>query len=313
MAQGYGEWGLWSVRHTSLPLLPPQGEDSSHSAPAPAWGPFHGRLSSTNCSSVGPSHRLQLFTTRSSMGSSHGVQSFRNRLLQSGSLVGSQVLPANLLQRGLLSPWGHRSCQEPTPVWAPHEVTASCGDIHLFRCGVLRGLQVDICSTMDRHGLQGDSLPCHDLLHRLQGKISALVPGAPPAPPSSLTLVSAELFLSHSLTLFLLLQFFFMESLRLEKTSEIIRCNRQPITTMPTKPCPKVQYLHIVFYTSRNGDSTTSLGSLFQCLTTLSVKKFSLISNLTLPWCNFRPLLLILSLVAWEKRPAPTSLQPPFR
>jgi len=34
--------------------------------------------------------------------------------------------------------------------------------------------------------------------------------------------------------------------------------------------------------TSRIGDSTTALGSLFQCLTTLSVKKFFLISNLKL-------------------------------
>jgi len=35
--------------------------------------------------------------------------------------------------------------------------------------------------------------------------------------------------------------------------------------------------------TSRDGDSTTSLGSLFQCLTTLSVKKFFLISHLDFP------------------------------
>jgi len=41
--------------------------------------------------------------------------------------------------------------------------------------------------------------------------------------------------------------------------------------------------------TSRDGDSTTSLGSLFQCLTTLSVKKFFLISNLNLPWHSLRP------------------------
>jgi len=34
---GGGEWGLQSVHHTlSLPILPPQGEDSSHSAPAPS-------------------------------------------------------------------------------------------------------------------------------------------------------------------------------------------------------------------------------------------------------------------------------------
>ena len=39
---------------------------------------------------------------------------------------------------------------------------------------------------------------------------------------------------------------------------------------------------------SKDGDSTTSLGSLFQCLTILSVKKFFLISNLNLPWCSLR-------------------------
>ena len=48
--------------------------------------------------------------------------------------------------------------------------------------------------------------------------------------------------------------------------------------------------------TSRDGDSTTALGSLFQCLTTLSVKKFFLISNLNLPWCNLKPFPLVLSL-----------------
>ena len=47
--------------------------------------------------------------------------------------------------------------------------------------------------------------------------------------------------------------------------------------------------------TSRDGDSTTSLESLFQCLTTLSVKKFFLIFNLKLPWRNLRPFPLILS------------------
>ncbi|KAK4826066.1 hypothetical protein QYF61_005025 [Mycteria americana] len=69
------------------------------------------------------------------------------------------------------------------------------------------------------------------------------------------------------------------------------------------------------FFTQQSvdGDSTTSLGSLFQCLTTLSVKKFFLISRLNLPWRNLRPFPLILSLVTWEKRPTPTSLQPPFR
>uniref|UniRef100_A0A8B9M5I0 Disco interacting protein 2 homolog C n=1 Tax=Accipiter nisus TaxID=211598 RepID=A0A8B9M5I0_9AVES len=65
--------------------------------------------------------------------------------------------------------------------------------------------------------------------------------------------------------------------------------------------------------TFRDGDSTTSLGSLFQYLTTLLVKKFFLISNLNLPWCNLRTFLPVLLLVAWEKVLTPTSLQPPFR
>jgi len=68
-------------------------------------GPSHGRQFSTNFSNLSPSHRLQLFTNCPSMGPSHEVQSFRNRLLQRGSPTGSQALPANLRQHGLLSPW----------------------------------------------------------------------------------------------------------------------------------------------------------------------------------------------------------------
>ena len=40
-----------------------------------------------------------------------------------------------------------------------------------------------------------------------------------------------------------------VESLMLEKTSKIIKSNCQPVTTMPSKPCPEVPYLH-VFWTS---------------------------------------------------------------
>uniref|UniRef100_A0A8D0FCQ9 Vasculin n=1 Tax=Strix occidentalis caurina TaxID=311401 RepID=A0A8D0FCQ9_STROC len=54
-------------------------------------------------------------------------------------------------------------------------------------------------------------------------------------------------------------------------------------------------------------------GDLFRCLTTLSVKILLLISNLNLTWCNLRSFSLVLSLGTWEKRPTPTSLQPPFR
>jgi len=52
---------------------------------------------------------------------------------------------------------------------------------------------------------------------------------------------------------------------------------------------------------SRDGYSTTSLGSLFQCLTTLSVKKCFLISNLNLPWHNLRPFPLIHDPVCLER------------
>ena len=82
---------------------------------------------------------------------------------------------------------------------------------------------------------------------------------------------------------------------------KIIKSNPPPSTTMPTKPCPEVPQLHL-FWTPP-GMGATSLGSLFQCLTTPSVKEFSLISNRNLSWCNLRPLPLVLSLVSWEKRP----------
>ncbi|KAJ7410128.1 hypothetical protein WISP_110967 [Willisornis vidua] len=51
----------------------------------------------------------------------------------------------------------------------------------------------------------------------------------------------------------------------------------------------------------RNGDSTSFLGSLFQCPITLSMNKFFLMSNLNLPWYSLRLCPLILLLVPWEE------------
>jgi len=76
---------------------------------------------------------------------------------------GSQALPANLLWRGLLSPLVRRSWQEPAPARAPHEYTASFRDPPALVWGPFHELQVEICSTVDLHGLQGDSLPHHSL------------------------------------------------------------------------------------------------------------------------------------------------------
>jgi len=125
---------------------------------------------------------------------------FRNRLLQHGSPTRSQALPANLWC-GLLSPQVCRSWQESAPARAPHGVTASFRHPPALVQGPFHGLQVDICSTVDLHGLQGNKLPHHGLSSRTAREDSLLrclkhlLP-----PPSSLTLVSAELFLSHFLT-----------------------------------------------------------------------------------------------------------------
>jgi len=169
----------------------------SLSPPAPVWRPSHGRQSSTNCPSVRPLHR---------------ARSVRNRLLQHGYPMGSQALPANLLLRGLLSPRVCRSwLQEPAPGWAPH-------GIHPTAWGPSIGCRGSGCLTMAFiTGCRG---------------VSAPVPGAPPPPPSSLILVSAESFLSRSLTpLFQLLFWsrFFFPLLKYVITEALPPLLRQPL------------------------------------------------------------------------------------
>ncbi|NXN56925.1 ARMC4 protein, partial [Rynchops niger] len=64
---------------------------------------------------------------------------------------------------------------------------------------------------------------------------------------------------------------------------------------------------------SREGDSTTSLGSLFQCSVTLTVKKFFRVFERNFLCSNLCPLPLVLSLGTIEKSLAPSSFSPPFR
>ena len=98
----------------------------SSSQTAPEWVPSTGcSPSGTDCSSMGPP-------------------------------LGSQILPGNLLQNGLLSLRVH-GC---FPL-----------GIHVLWHGLFPRLQLGICSTVDLHGLQGDSLPHHGLFHRLQGNV----------------------------------------------------------------------------------------------------------------------------------------------
>jgi len=158
---------------------------SSHAFPAPVCYPTHRRQSFMDFFNVSPSHRLQVSTNCSGMGPFHGMQSFMNRSLSCGYPTGSQVLPEILLLHGVLS-------------MAPQVLPGACssmgsprghslfGHMHLLWHGVLHRPQVDISSIMVF------SMGCR--------AISAPVPGAPLAPPSSLTLVSAELFLSRTLT-----------------------------------------------------------------------------------------------------------------
>ena len=162
-------------------------------------GTSHRRQFSTKFSNVSPCHGLQLFMNRPSVGPSHRVQSFRSKLLQRGSPTGSQALPANLLRRGLLSPRVRRSWQEPAPLRAPHGVTASFRH-HLLQRGVpSMGCRWGSAPLWTSMGCKGTACLIMVFCMGCRG-ISAPAPGAPPPPPSSLTWVSAELFLSHALT-----------------------------------------------------------------------------------------------------------------
>jgi len=90
-----------------------------------------------------------------------------------------------------------------------------------------------------------------------------------------------------------------------EKASKITQSNQQPITLCPLPMALSATSTRL-WNTSKDGDSTTSLGSLCHCLTALAEKKFSLISNLNLPWHNVKPFTFVLSLLPGRRgRPPP--------
>ena len=80
--------------------------------------------------------------------------------------------------------------------------------------------------------------------------------------------------------------------------TKIIQSNHQPMPSMFTNHVPQCHTS--VLNTSRNRDSTISLGSLLQYFTTLSEKKFFLISNLNLSQSNLETLPLVLRFY-WRK------------
>jgi len=124
------------------------------------------------------------------MGPSHGVQSFRHRLLQRRSPMGSQVLPANLLQHGLPggcssagSPQGHSFLQAST-----------CSGV-----GFSTGCRWISAPPWTSMGWRGTA--CLTMVFSTGcRRISAPAPGAAPPPSSPLTLESSGLFLSRLLT-----------------------------------------------------------------------------------------------------------------
>jgi len=64
---------------------------------------------------------------------------------------------------------------------------------------------------------------------------------------------------------------------------------------------------------SRDGASTASLGNLFQCVTTLCVKNFLLISKLNLPYLSLKPFPLVLSLPILINSHTSSCLYTPFK
>lgn len=64
--------------------------------------------------------------------------------------------------------------------------------------------------------------------------------------------------------------------------------------------------LNLTLNTVMDGALTDSMGSLFQCLTSLTVKNFYLISNLNFPSFSFNSLLLVLSVQFLMKSPSPS-------
>jgi len=117
-------------------------------------------------SNVRLSYRLQIFTNCSSMSLFHVC-------FPQGAVLQEQAAPA-WVPHGVIGP-----ASKPALVWAPLSTglqvlpggSQSPSGIHLLQRGVFHELQVEICSTVDLHGLQRDRLLHHGLLHGLQGNL----------------------------------------------------------------------------------------------------------------------------------------------
>jgi len=118
-----------------------------------------------NCPSVGPCTGAVLQEQAAPAWVPHGVTSPASKpaLAWASPSTGLQVLAGAYSSAG--SPWGHSFRHPPAPVWDP-----------------FHRLLVDICCTVDLHGLQEKNLPHHDLSSQTVRKDSAPASRAPPSP-----------------------------------------------------------------------------------------------------------------------------------
>ena len=72
-------------------------------------------------------------------------------------------------------------------------------------------------------------------------------------------------------------------------------------------------HIQLALNASRDGAFTASLGNLFQCVATLWVKIFFLISNLNVPCLSLKPFLLVLSLSTLINSHSAPCLFAPFK
>lgn len=161
----------------------------SCSSSAPTWGPSHGKQSSMT---------FFKFTQTAPV----WVPSTECRPSGTGC---SPWIPTSKLAPVWTSLLFHRSCQEIAPSWAFHGITDSLQCIHLRWQGVLHGLQKDLCSTLELHGLQGHTLPHCGPWAARESLLQCLL--VPPCPPSLLTWVSVGLFLPQVLLVVVMMPF----------------------------------------------------------------------------------------------------------
>ena len=96
-------------------------------------------------------------------------------------------------------PWGAVLQEQAAPAWVSHGVTSPASKLAPGR-GPFHGYGWISDPSWTSMGCRWTTCLTMDFITSCKGRLSAPVSRAPPLPPSSLSLVSAELLLSHRLT-----------------------------------------------------------------------------------------------------------------